>query len=135
MGTGLGLACSHNGGNGEAACSDEEPTFAVTIEAGDDVLPTDTVVRVHSGGTTEQHPPVSSRTMLFCTEVSPGDLDAGAELQELHCSLYTGQAAELTVQASGYPDHESTLIVERSDEGCIVTREERVVLLPPDAGS
>jgi hypothetical protein len=131
----LGLACSHDGNGSDAECSDEEPTFAVTVEAGDDVLPRDTVVRVRSGGTTEQHPPLGSRTMLFCTEVSPVDLDAGAELEELRCSLYTGQAAELTVQASGYPDHESTLIVERSDDGCIVTHEEQIVLLLPDAGT
>ncbi len=131
----LGLACSHHGTDGEPTCSDAEPTFAVTVEAGDGPLPGDTVVRVRAGGTTEQHPPLGSRTMLFCTEMSDGDLDAGAELEELQCSLYTGQAAELTVQAFSYPDHESTLTVERSDEGCIVTREEQVVLLPADAGT
>ena len=98
-------------------------------------MPADTVVRVHAGGMTEQHPPEGSRSMLFCTEVGAGDLDAGADLEELRCSLYTGQAAELVVQASGYPDHESTLTVERSDEGCVLTREEQVVLLPADAGT
>jgi hypothetical protein len=132
---GLGLACSHHGGDGEVTCSDEEPTFVVTIAAGDGALPADTVVSVHSGGSTEQYPPDGSRSMLFCTEVSDGDLDAGADVDELRCNLYTGQAAELTVQASGYPDYESTLTVERSDEDCIITGQEQVVLLPPDAGT
>jgi len=131
----LGLACGHDGGDGDPTCSDEEPTFAVTIAAGDGSLPADTVVHVHAGGTSEQYPPTGSRSMLFCTEVGAGDLDAGGDLDELECSLYTGQATELRVQASGYPDHESTLTVERSDEGCILTREEQIVLLPADAGT
>lgn len=131
----LGLACSNGHRSNDPTCTDEEPTFVVSVRAGDAPLPADTVVTVQSGGTTEQYPPEGNRSMLFCTEVGAGDLDAGADLEEIQCSLYTGQAAALTVTASGYPSQEITLTVERSDDDCILTREEQLVLLPGDAGS
>jgi hypothetical protein len=68
--------------------------------------------------------------MVFCAETGP---DGGAATG-LQCELYTGQAAEVTVEAAGYPATTQVLTLDRNDNDCVVTREVELVLVSSDAG-
>jgi hypothetical protein len=130
------LGCSHHPDDQEPTCEDQEPTFVMTVTVADGPLPSDTHLTVRYGGSQTEEYAVggdagTTRERVFCSDTPAGD----AAVASVTCELYTGQAAEVTIEASGYAPLVQVLSLERTDERCIVTQTVPIQLLPPDAGA
>jgi hypothetical protein len=118
----------------------------VTIVAGMDLLPPDTVVRVQYGGGEEEYrlaQPRSDLDVLFCDAVlrdggAAPSSDAGTprvNVEKLECELWTGGSATLSVQADAYAEVERELEAEIDACGDVRTKDVRVELVRPDGGA
>ena len=115
------------------------PAFQLRlVTAGAKPLPSDTVLRVKYGGGVEEYrldEAVHSQENVFCQhrDVDGGPVEAGASVNELSCVLWTQGAADISVEASGYPDLEKTLEAKGKNR-CIETVDVTLTLDAGDGG-
>ncbi len=128
-----------------AACSSDDrpecalrPAFELTVRAATGSVPSDLRLKIKYGGGVEEYAvsdTVQTQEVLFCQrrDVDGGVPEAGAEVGEVFCKLWTQGATALTVETAQYPKVERTLEA-KADGECILTVEETVVLAVPEAG-
>jgi hypothetical protein len=131
----VALGCGHPSGGSDPTCQDQEPAFVLTVRTADGTLPAGAHLVVRYGGDQTEEYSVgvdggSPGPMVFCEEAA----SASGAVASLRCQLYTGQAAEVTVDATGYPTASEVLALQRTDEDCVVTRSVEIILQSPDAG-
>jgi hypothetical protein len=135
-------ACNGDHGSDPPDCEDQQPTFLLTVRAAEGALPADLHLTLRYGGSTTQEHILGqdagvSEPVMFCTEVGGSAWHDAAPpaVTELRCELYTGQAAEITLESEVYGTLVETLILERNEDGCVITSEEELLLERGDAGS
>jgi hypothetical protein len=130
------VGCSSNPDDKECPL---RPAFQLHLQtATGTALPADTVVRVKYGGGVEEYrldEVIHSQENVFCQhrDQDGGPVEAGAQVGELSCVLWTQGAATITVEASGYPDLEKDLEAKGKNR-CIETVDVTLTLDAGDGG-
>lgn len=118
-------------------CYGEHPAFVVTIRSNEGPLPPDTRLHVKYGSGEERYSlrePNAPANVIFCATIAgDGAPDAGGAVQALVCELWTQGAAQITVEASGYPSIMRNLKAQRNRCG-IETVDDEFLLQARDGG-
>lgn len=133
----LAAACSEDGGPDSKQCK-VVPAFRLNLRAASGPLPPDTMLEVKYGAGVESYRLDQGDTgqeNVLCHTDAPDGGDAGKDVSQIDCELWTQGAAKVTLTATGYDTIVKDLGAKEDPDKCLETVTVTIILGDLDAGT